>query len=178
MRTLVILAHPNISESRFNSRMAAEAEKSANVTVHDIYKQYPDWEIDVKQEQELLLSHERIVFQFPLYWYSSPPLLKKWQDDVLEYGWAYGEGGTRLHGKQLLVATSIGGHIEVYRAGGRNHFTMSEILRPFQATANICGMSYLPCFVVNGVLNDQELAKRAVEYLNCIQDPSPRGLAR
>lgn len=178
MKALIILAHPSISESRSNRRLVEEVKNSVNVTVHDIYEEYPDWKINVKQEQELLLSHQRIVFQFPLYWYSSPPLLKKWQDDVLEYGWAYGKGGTRLHGKQLLVATSIGGHIEVYRAGGRNHFTMSEILRPFQATANICGMSYLPCFVVNGVLNDKELTERAVEYSNYIQDQSPRGLAR
>lgn len=177
MKVLVILAHPDLASSQINARLFKEISSASSVTIHQLYAEYPEWQIDVKREQELLEDHDRIVFQFPLYWYSTPPLLKKWLDDVLTYGWAYGEGGEKLHNKELLAATSIGGHPEVYRAGGRNHFTISELLRPLQATANICGMRYLPAFVTGGHLDDQGLDQAASEYAAYIQNPRPRGIA-
>ena len=36
----------------------------------------PNWEFNIEEEQKLLVEHDRYIFQFPLYWYSSPPLLK------------------------------------------------------------------------------------------------------
>lgn len=177
MRVLTIVAHPDLGRSRMNARLLQALAPSDAVTVHRLYDEYPSWAFDVEREQRLLEGHERLVFQFPLYWYSTPPLLKKWQDDVLTFGWAYGKGGDRLHGKELLVATTIGGHPEVYRAGARNQFTISEILRPLQATANICGMRYLPPFVVGGHLDDEGLASMADEYAAYVQDPKPRGIA-
>ena len=171
MKTLVILAHPNIEASRVNRRLIEEVRKHSEITVHELYSSYPDWVIDVPREQVLLESHDRIVFQFPLYWYSTPPLLKKWQDDVLTYGWAYGTQGKKLQGKELLIATSIGGRQEVYQAGGSNHFTMSEILRPLHATANMCKMTYLPAFVVDGASDEKQLTEAALRYVNLILKP-------
>ena len=171
MKTLVILAHPNIEASRVNRRLIEEVRKHSEITVHELYSSYPDWVIDVPREQVLLESHDRIVFQVPLYWYSTPPLLKKWQDDVLTYGWAYGTQGKKLQGKELLIATSIGGRQEVYQAGGSNHFTMSEILRPLHATANMCKMTYLPAFVVDGASDEKQLTEAALRYVNLILKP-------
>ena len=171
MKTLVILAHPNIEASRVNRRLIEEVRKHSEITVHELYSSYPDWVIDVPREQVLLESHDRIVFQFPLYWYSTPPLMKKWQDDVLTYGWAYGSHGKKLQGKELLIATSIGGRQEVYQAGGSNHFTMSEILRPLHATANMCKMIYLPAFVVDGASDEKQLTEAALRYVNLILKP-------
>ena len=168
MKALVILAHPKIAESRVNSRLIKEVPKHPEITVHELYPAYLDWSIDVPREQDLLEKHDRIVFQFPLYWYSTPPLLKKWQDDVLTYGWAYGSQGKKLQGKELMIATSIGGRQEVYQAGGKNHFTMSEILRPLHATANMCKMTYLPAFVVDGASDDSELNEAAAKYVDRI----------
>ncbi len=105
----------------------------------------------MEREQELLLAHDRIVFQFPLYWYSSPALLKEWQDVVLTYGWAYGAEGTKLHGREFMLAISTGGPEEAYQAGGYNNYSLSELLKPFQATANLTGMRYLPVLKVQGV---------------------------
>jgi putative NADPH-quinone reductase len=168
MKALVILAHPKIAESRVNSRLIKEVRNHPEITIHELYPAYPDWVIDVPREQDLLEMHDRIVFQFPLYWYSTPPLLKKWQDDVLTYGWAYGSQGKKLQGKELMIATSIGGRQEVYQAGGKNHFTMSEILRPLHATANMCKMTYLPAFVVDGASDDSELNEAAAKYVDRI----------
>ncbi|PST49908.1 hypothetical protein COO72_00505 [Bifidobacterium callitrichos] len=42
--------------------------------------------VDVVAEQKLVEEHDRIVLQFPPYWYSSPAPLKEWEDKVLAYG--------------------------------------------------------------------------------------------
>lgn len=127
MKTLVIVVHPNIASSRVNRRWSEELKKHPQITVHELYKEYPSGTIDVEREQSLLLEHDRIVWQFPFYWYSSPSLLKKWQDEVLTYGWAYGAKGDKLHGKELMIAISTGGPAVAYCAGGYNRFTIGEL---------------------------------------------------
>ena len=78
-KTLIILAHPNMADSRLNKALIEAIKDEPHITIHDIYAHYKTAEnIDVKKEQELLISHERIVFQFPLYWFSTPGLLKDW----------------------------------------------------------------------------------------------------
>lgn len=151
MRTLVILVHPNLETSRVNKTWKTALEQHKDVTVHDLYAAYPDFRIDVAREQQLLLSHDRIVFQFPFYWYSSPALLKEWQDVVLSYGWAYGKSGTQLHGKEFILAVSTGGPADAYRPDGYNRFTMEELLSPFRAMANLTGMTYLSSYIESGV---------------------------
>ena len=117
-------------------------------------------------EQDLLRTHELIVFQHPFYWYSSPAILKEWQDLVLEHGFAYGEAGTALHGKRLLSVLSAGGPAEAYTREGYNHFTVDELLTPFEQTARLCGMEYLPPLVVHNAraLPDAEIARHAAAY--------------
>jgi len=163
MKTLVIVAHPNLAESRINKRWVAELTKVPNVTVHNLYDVYPDENIDVEREQQLLLDHDRIVLQFPMYWYSSPSLLKKWQDVVLAYGFAYGSTGNKLNGKQIMIVTSSGGPAEAYQAGGYNNYTVSELYRPFQQMANLIGARFLPTYALQGVLNvtDEQLEQSA-----------------
>jgi glutathione-regulated potassium-efflux system ancillary protein KefG len=151
-RVLVIFAHPAPHKSRINRRLVAAVADLENVTINDLYEEYPTFDINVRREQELLLSHEVIVFQHPFYWYSSPAILKEWEDLVLEYGFAYGSGGTQLHGKLCLTATTTGGPEEAYGRGGYNYFTIRELLAPFEQTAKLCGMRYLPPFVINGTL--------------------------
>ncbi len=170
MKTLVIVAHPNIAKSWINRRWVEELKKHPEITVHELYKEYPSGTIDVEREQALLLEHHRIVWQFPFYWYSSPPLLKKWQDEVLTYGWAYGSKGDKLHGKELMLAISTGGPAAAYRADGYNHFTMSELTTPFQATSNLIGTKFLPPFVLNGInyLSDEDVTNSTWEYAKTV----------
>lgn len=164
--TLVIVAHPDLETSRINKRLTAELERRGNVTVHRLYETYPDEKIDVAREQALLLAHDRIVLQFPFFWYSSPSLLKKWMDEVFELGFAHGKGGDKLKGKELLIATSSGGAQSMYQAGGLHNYSYSELLRPFQQSANLTGMIYRPPFVVSGIrkVTDEQLEKYAAEY--------------
>lgn len=169
MKTLVILAHPNIEISRVNKRWKQELlSYSEEVTIHELYREYPNWTIDVPKEQKLLETYPRIIFQFPLYWYSYPPLLKKWFDDVFTHGWAYGSDGNVLHGKEFGIAMSIGDKKENYTKEGSITFTVDEILAPFKASANHVGAVALPYFSVFGAsfqASDEEINQSAKDYL-------------
>lgn len=121
-----------------------------DILVHDLYECYPDFNINIKAEQELLQQHDIVVWQHPLYWYSIPPLLKQWIDMVLQHGWAYGPGGAALKGKVVFNALSAGGREEVYSPEGRNRYTIRQFLAPLEQTARLCQMNYLPPFVVHG----------------------------
>ncbi len=149
-RVLVLHAHPAPHKSRVNSKLFAALAGLEGITRRDLYATYPDLLIDVEAEQALLLEHDVIVFQHPFYWYSSPALLKEWQDVVLAYGFAYGRQGNALVGKMWLNAVTTGGGKSSYREGGMNRFGMRELLRPFEATARLCGMTFLPPFVIHG----------------------------
>ena len=151
-RLLILFAHPALHKSRVNHLLLSSVESLPGVTVNDLYESYPNFHVNVAREQALLLEHDVIIFQHPFYWYSSPAILKQWQDLVLEYGFAYGKNGTRLHGKLVLTAISTGGPYSAYQRGGYNYFTVRELLAPFEQTARLCGMTYLPPFVVPGVL--------------------------
>jgi putative NADPH-quinone reductase len=149
-RMLVLLAHPSLDRSEVNRPMAEAIDGLDGVTLVDLYAEYPDFQIDIDREQARLLAHDVIVFQHPLYWYSTPAILKEWQDLVLEHGFAYGSHGTALHGKIFFNALTAGGLEAAYRAEGYNHFTIRELLHPIEQTAMLCGMIYLPPFALFG----------------------------
>ncbi len=172
MKTLVILAHPHIEDSRVNNRWKRELLQYTNeITIHEIYKEYPNWSIDVLKEQKLLEAHSNIIFQFPLYWYSYPPLLKKWMDDVFTHGWAYGSQGDKLKGKKLGIAMSIGDKKENYSPTGSVSFTVDEVIAPFKASAVHVGAITLPYFAVFGAsfqASDEDINQSAKDYIKYI----------
>ena len=149
-RILVLLAHPSLDRSEANRPLADAVAGIEGVTLVDLYAEYPDFQIDIDREQQRLLAHDVIVFQHPLYWYSTPAILKEWQDLVLEHGFAYGSKGTALHGKIFFNALTAGGAEAAYCAEGYNHFTIRELLHPLEQTAGLCGMTYLPPFALFG----------------------------
>jgi glutathione-regulated potassium-efflux system ancillary protein KefG len=150
-RVLILFAHPALQKSRVNRHLARAVQEVAGVTFHDLYERYPDLHLNVQTEQRLLVEHDVIVLQHPFYWYSSPAILKEWQDLVLERGFAYGDGGTALRGKKLLTAITTGGPEETYQRAGANYFTIRELLAPFEQMARLCGMDYVPPFVLHAL---------------------------
>lgn len=165
-RILILFAHPALERSRVHSRMVAHVKHLDGVTFHDLYEAYPDFDIDVEQEQLLLVQHDIIVFQHPFYWYSCPAIVKQWLDLVLEHGWAYGSKGKMLTGKRVFNAISGGGSQQAYSRTGRNRFTVRELLAPFEQTAVLCNMIYLPPFAVLGThrLEQSDIEMQAVQY--------------
>jgi glutathione-regulated potassium-efflux system ancillary protein KefG len=180
-RILVLLAHPLHRRSRVNAALRDAVRDLPGVTLHDLYEAYPDFLIDVEHEQALLLEHDVIVFQHPLYWYSCPAILKEWLDLVLEHGFAYGRAGTALAGKTLLSAVTAGGGEAAYAPEGMNRHSIADFLKPFEATARLCRMRWQPPFVVHGthLLERPALAQHAAEYRELLQalaaeSPPPR----
>ncbi|MCP4311322.1 MAG: NAD(P)H oxidoreductase [Bacteroidetes bacterium] len=166
----ILLFHPQIHKSRVNSKLIEAVDGMEGVTTRYMYDLYPDFHIDLKVEQQMLLEHDVIVWHHPFYWYSSPSLLKEWIDIVLQHGFAYGREGKALAGKRVLTAISSGGSREVYREEDARNSSIRQLLLPFEQTANLCRLEYLPPFVVHGthLLDDQGIARAAAEYKRVI----------
>ncbi len=147
-RILILFAHPSQHRSEVNLPLFEASKEVSGVTVVDLYQEYPTFNIDIDREQQRLREHDVIIFMFPLYWYSTPSVLKEWQDLVLEYGFAYGVEGTALHGKTFLCALTAGGAEKAYHCDGYNHFTIRELLQPLEQMANFTGMQFLPPFTL------------------------------
>lgn len=162
---LVLVAHPQMEQSRANRtlmRAAGEvaAASQGRVEVRDLYALYPDYLIDVAVEQALLARARLVVWQHPVHWYSMPPLMKLWLDEVLAFGWAYGPGGTALQGKDLWLVATTGGPEESYRPDSYNRYFFDAFLPPYEQTAALCGMRFLPPLLLHGA---HRVGKAAIE---------------
>ena len=149
-KILLLFAHPSQHRSEVNLPLVEACAGIDGVTLVDLYAEYPSLCIDIECEQNRLREHDIIVFMFPLYWYSTPAILKEWQDLVLEYGFAYGHDGTALQGKLAICAITAGGPEDAYKASGYNHYSIREMLRPIEQTVTLCGMTYLAPFALFG----------------------------
>lgn len=149
-KTLILLFHPQFEASRANRALLRAARTAPDVEIADLYALYPDGNVDCDAEVARLLDAERIVLQFPVQWYSTPPLLKSWQDDVLTrmFYLAYETEGARLAGKPLLVAATAGNVETAYRPEGVNLFPLQELLYPLRAMTHRCGLAWAEPFLV------------------------------
>jgi glutathione-regulated potassium-efflux system ancillary protein KefF len=155
---LVLAAHPNWRESRVNKRLLAVAQGAGGVRVRDLYTLYPDYDIDVAAEQEAAQGAGLIVLLQPIQWYAMPALLKLWMDEVLTYGWAYGHGGTALQGKDVWLVATTGGPEASYHPQSYNRYFFDAFLPPYEQTAALCGMRFLPPLVLHGAHRASEEA--------------------
>ncbi len=175
---LVLVAHPEIEQSRVNRRLMSEARAlqaaspPGRVEVRDLYALYPDYLIDVAAEQAALSSARLVVWQQPVRWYGMPPLLKLWLDDVLVFGWAYGPGGTALRGKDLWLVASTGGPEDSYRPESYNRYFFDAFLPPYEQTAALCGMRFMPPLLLHGAhkAKEAEIAAHAQVYVKRLAD--------
>ncbi len=151
-RVLVLLAHPDLHRSRVSRRLAqaARALPPGRIEVRDLYALYPDYALDARAEQAALERADLVVWLHPIQWYAPPALMKLWIDEVLTLGWAYGRGGTALHGKDLWLACSTGAREEAYHPSGYNRHFFDAFLPPYEQTAALCGLRFLPPLVLHG----------------------------
>lgn len=176
--TYLLAAHPDWRESRVTRRLFEAARGLPGVDAHDLYASYPDYAIDVAAEQARVARAERLVLLHPVQWYSMPALLKLWLDEVLTWGWAYGTGGTALHGKTLWLVASTGGPAESYRAEGYNRHDFNAFLPPYRQTAALCGMHFAQPLVLHGAHGASEAdivthARAFTEGLVLAPQPEP-----
>ena len=188
-RVLVLLAHPDLHRSRVNRRLADAAGRldPARVELRDLYALYPDYAVDPAAEQAALARADLIVWLHPIQWYAPPALMKLWIDEVLTHGWAYGRGGLALQGKDLWLACSTGAREEAYQPSGYNRHFFDAFLPPYEQTAALCGLRFLPPLVLHGAHTADEaqldahadlFAQRLASYpdwpeLADLQEPEP-----
>lgn len=152
--------------SRVNKAMIQNVRDLPNITIHDLYERYPDFHINIEEEQLALLDKDLIVFHHPIYSYSHPSLLKEWTDRVLSYGFAFGKNKSALRDKHFMLAVSAAGRQESYHQDGINNFTLEEFLRPIEQTAYHCRMHYWKPFTIYGTpnLTDDQIQDHAKSY--------------
>ena len=171
-KILINVVHPNLNESIVNKKLLKGIENLDNITINNLYANYSDFKIDIKKEQELLLSHDVIVFQFPMYWFSSPSLLKEWFDAVLTSGFAYG-GEYKLQNKSFCVAISCGGAEAAFCETGKDKKTVDEFLYPFEITANYVKMNYEKAYITydtETTLSEDTLEEYKNGYIKYIKE--------
>ncbi len=171
-KTLMILAHPRIEESIGNKIISELTNKEDDVEIRHLNSLYPDFKIDIKAEQEAMENADTIIFQYPLYWYSTPAILKEWIDQVFEYGFAFGTGA-KLTGKKVIVSVTIGSGKKDYPQE-----VIDKMLFPFQGLAAYCKMNYVGEVLSNNINNytpeaaekaketSKEHAQRLIELIN------------
>jgi len=155
-QVLLYYAHPGHRFSQVNRALWAAANRVDGIERVDLYAEYPRFNIDIDREQARIVDADVIVFQYPLFWYATPALLKEWLDLVLEHGFAYGAGGTALKGKTLLTALSTAGSEEAYTTEGYQNFDLRTFLTPMEQTARLCKMRFLAPYVLHGALRARE----------------------
>jgi len=170
MKTLIIITHPDINHSVVNKRWMKELKKYPDeFRLHHLDTIYPDGIIDVASEQALVEQFDRIIFQFPYYWFYAPPMLKKWFDEVLLHGWAYGsKSGYKLQGKKIALAMSLGVEEEEYAPGARYRYSLKTLTAPFELSFDYVKADYRPFFAFYGLeynLSDERLEQSVVDYL-------------
>ncbi|XDD45169.1 NAD(P)H-dependent oxidoreductase [Leptospira sp. WS39.C2] len=167
-KILILLFHPFLEKSKANQMLLDSVPVSESITLRDLYEIYPNFTIDVKLEQKLLMEHDVILFQHPFYWYSCPPLMKQWIDFVLEDGWAYGKNGNFLKDKKWIQTITTGGTELAYSKEGFHGHLMEEFLLPFRRTAELCKMDYQSPFLLQGTfqLKEGEFQKESIRYRN------------
>ena len=163
---LVIVAHPQLEQSRANRRLmqtasALQRDRPSRVAVRDLYALYPDYLIDITAEQAALAAARLVVWQHPIHWYNMPPLMKLWVDDVLAFGWAYGPDGHALLHKDLWLVATTGGPEDSYRPESYNRYFFDAFLPPYEQTAALCGMRFLPPLMLHGAHKASEADIRA-----------------
>lgn len=144
---VVLLAHPNIKNSRAHKELLDAIRDMEEVAVYNLYDMQSENLFNIDSWSRIISNATAMVFQFPFQWMSAPSLLKEWQDEIFTQL----AKTPAVAGKPLMVATTTGSECEAYRSGGRNGFTVDELLRPYQASAIHSGMTWQTPFIIYGI---------------------------
>lgn len=165
---LIISGHTNLTNDSVANKTIIEELRKAHpeYQFNVLSEAYPNYVFDVEAEQEKLRRADVIVFQFPVFWYSMPSLLRKWIEDVVVHGFAYGSEGTALQGKKPIASFTTGGPAEAYTAQSFVGYTIEQILdTQLKPTANLCGMQLQPFVYTCGVSYANRTDAQALETM-------------
>lgn len=181
MKTLVIVDHPFYDQSVVNRRWLDEVRKYPDeFLVHNLQSSYPRSSIDPALEHSIIDNNGTIVFQFPMFWFNTPPMLKSWMDIVLTQGWAYG-GGRHMAGRKIAFAVTCGGEADVYTKEGELGFTVEDFLNSYICSFKYCHAEYAGLYTffgakpVKGDLDVSVVAESARGYVEFMRSIKQEG---
>lgn len=107
---------------------------------------------DILREQDRVAAADLLIFQFPLWWYAVPAILKGWADRVLTHGFAYTDAHLfetgLLRGKRAMLSVTTGGTQEELLADRQTTGTIEEFLKPFSGgVLRFVGMQVEPPYL-------------------------------
>lgn len=176
MKNIVLISgHPDISRSTANRIIIENLISEKGITACDINLNYPDYNFDIANEQELLASADFIILQTPFIWYGLPAHVKLWIEKVFTHGFAHGSTGDKLKGKQFLLSLTIGGSRESYNHKGDHQYPIEYFLKPIELFVKYCGLHYLPPVYSFGMAstaysNFKEIETKALLQASTIKD--------
>lgn len=163
-KVLIVSGHTNLSDSVANKKILEEiSKKLPNAEIDYLSELYPNYKIDVEEEQNKLLKADIIVLQYPLFWYSMPSLLERWMEEVFKHGFSHGSTGDKLKDKRVIASITTGAPKETYN-------DINDFLNPIKASCKLCHMKYVGSVVTYGVSyqirNDKgkEIEEKAINH--------------
>lgn len=174
MTTLVLVSHPQLADST-SQQFLKESLPDETIIWEHIEGQST---LDVAKEQEQLRHADRVILQFPLYWYAAPAGLKQWEDTVLTRTFVYGDHRYPLAGKELGIVVTTGMPEQAFQRGGAENTTLDAALAPLAALAHRAKMTWLPIFPIYqfGYLEAPEKLQLVIDYQRYLTQKQPDSL--
>ncbi|MBA3660960.1 MAG: NAD(P)H-dependent oxidoreductase [Gammaproteobacteria bacterium] len=112
---------------------------------------------DITKALEQVQWADHLIFQFPLWWFATPAILKGWFDRILVKGFAYDANKIfddgLLKGKKASIVTSTQSPATAYQTDGVHGATLDTFLHPIHHTLRFVGMQISSPFVTYGAFN-------------------------
>lgn len=160
MKILIIFAHTFWEDSKTNHALLQNIKDLENIKIHNLSTTYTNGKIDTDKELTLLKDADKIIFQFPLFWFSTPSLLKEWQDRILT-AILYGKNKELLKDKKFQVISTLGGAKSSY--DGHHGVTLEELFKPIYHSFEYLGCKSIKPYAIfdaqNTKLNYEEYKK-------------------
>ena len=161
---LIISGHTDLAASVANRTILETlGERLPEAEIVKLDELYPDFKIDVENEQRRLLRADIIVLQFPVFWYSVPSILERWMEETFRHGFSHGSTGDKLKGKKLVLSFTTGAPEEMYSHDGPMGYTIDEFLPCYKATCRLTQMEYCGYVYTGGVSYGNRTSLELVE---------------
>lgn len=149
---LIISGHTDLKNSVANKTILEHLSTLLpDAEIVKLDELYPDFNIDVKKEQQRLLQADVIVLQFPVFWYSAPSILERWMEETFQHGFSHGSKGDKLKGKKLILSFTTGAPESMYSHEGPMGYTIDEFLPCYKAACRLCQMDFAGYVYTGGV---------------------------
>ena len=166
------MSHPDVAQSASQQFLLAAINGEEQIQIRHleaILAEREDYHFDKTIERACLQEADRIILQFPFYWYQCPSVMKQWMDEVLTLNLL--QKGKK---KEFGIVVTVGAKKDRYTAGGSVGFGIEELLRPYQALANQLGWKYHTPFVIYQFqyLPETQKQQLLVDYLYYLENGS------